>query len=279
MSKKEKKMVVLVSGVIALVLMAIFGIKMISMGFAVPDCKAMEPLPPETDTLNKHLDFSDKTVIGWHKYGFRKKFVVKETAVLLMEAGGSSDSAYFGVYQDENLKNPVEEVPFTWEGRNGLWEEGRGKYIPNDESKDGIVILQPGTYYTAVWTKKVFDDSEVSYLSYICPLNENCRLKEGEKVEFCSVKKGQTNTFEIRGKRKGRIQITADVYLRGTIKIYDNTRKLLFQQKVQDYSKRTLTKPVLDVEAGKMYSVEISQMEPLKNHHLINLFTIRYEYV
>ena len=64
--------------------------------------------------------------------------------------------------------------------RDGDFEEGKTDTVPYDEKKDGIVILEPGTYYAAVYTPSFFEDFEASYLSYICPLNQQGELRENE---------------------------------------------------------------------------------------------------
>lgn len=244
------------------------------------DCNKMEPLDAGDTSHAKYLDFSEKTRIGWRMFGFKKEITVKESSVVLLEVGGSTKYGYFGIYRDENLQQAIEEIPFTWEYRNGGYEEGLAEYIPNEEGKDGIVVLQPGTYYIAVFTKNPFDIGEVSYLSHICALNENCRLVEGKRVFFCSInKKKPKNIFEIKEKRSGRIIVTEDIYWNGTIKVYDEDHKIIFRREKRDYVESEIPEAVFDIVAEKSYYIEVSQIELPDDSRDVRFFSIKYDFL
>ena len=276
MEKKRKKMIAAFVVLALLIVAGFFG-----FGFHIsketPECKLMEPLPVGKTSPSKEISFSDKTRISPRKFGFQKKIVVKEPSIVLLEVGGYTESGYYGIYRDAFIQKPVEEVPFTWEYRNGGFEEGAVEYIPNEESKDGIVILEPGTYYAAVYTKNPFDDSVVSYLSYIAPFNEEGELKEDESKNFYAVKEGQKNTFEIISRKKGEIRIATNIFNQGTVSVFDKNKVLLNKKKATKNSDKPITL-IFNADKEQTYYVEIEDCEISRCAYDVYLYEIKYKF-
>lgn len=244
-----------------------------------PDCKAMEPLSVDTFAHFRTLDFSNKTRLTSNKFGFRKKLVIEEVSIVTQDVGGAPDSsAYYGIYRDEQLREPVEEVDFNWLYRDGAFEEGKTDTVPYDEKKDGIVILEPGTYYAAVYTPSFFEDFEASYLSYICPLNQQGELRENETKKFYVVEEGQKNTFTFKSEKNGEVKITINIYSQGTMKIYDDDGVLL-QRKT---AKKNTGKPLTLTFHGKKdhtYRIEIEDCEVSNDANYMYLYKISCVFV
>jgi len=247
-----------------------------------PECELMKPLPVETDAHYRELDFSDKTILSPNKYGFRKKLVIDEDSIVIQQVGGSpaysKTDTYYGIYRDEKLKEPIEEVDFMWQYRDGPFEEGLTDTIPYDEKKDGIVVLEPGTYYAAVYTKAVLEDFTASYLSYICPLNERSELGENEVKKFYVVKEDQKNTFTISPEKSGRVRVEIAPYNQGTVSIYDESRGLLCKKSVDEDSDEPLT-VVFPVEKGQTYYAEIEDGIISTDSWFMDLYEIKYTYI
>lgn len=244
-----------------------------------PNCKLLEPLPAETLAHYRDLDFSDKTRLSPNKFGFRRKLVISEDSIVIQQVGGPSNSnAYYGIYRDEELKEPVEAADFAWLYRDGDFEEGKTDTVPYDEKKDGIVVLEPGTYYAAVYTKSPFDDFEATYLSYICPLNEWCKLREDESKKFYVIKEGQKNTFEIRSKKEGKVRLKTNIYNQGTIKIYDGNRVLLDKKTARKNSEEPIT-VIFNAEKEQTYYVEIEDCEISTDAFMMYLYEIKYTFI
>ncbi len=244
-----------------------------------PDCELMKPLPAETLAHFRELDFSDKTRLSPNKFGFRKKLVIREDSIVTQEVGGPSKAnSYYGIYRDEELKDPVEVVDFTWLYRDGDFEEGKTETVPYDEKKDGIIVLEPGTYYAAVYTESLFEDFTASYLSYICPLNERSELNENEVKKFYVIKEDQKNTFEIKSNKKGKVRIKTNIFNQGTVSIYDENIVLLCKKSGRKTSDKPVT-AVFPVGKGESYYVEIENGEISTDAFEMYLYKIQYTYI
>lgn len=244
-----------------------------------PDCALLKPLPAETFAHFRELDFSDKTRLSPNKFGFRKKLVISEDSIVTQQAGGPpKKNAYYGIYRDEALKEPVEAVEFTWLYRDGDFEEGKTDTVPYDEKKDGIVVLAPGTYYAAVYTESIFEDFTASYLSYICPLNERSQWNENEVKKFYVIKEDQKNTFEISAKKDGKVRIKTNMFNQGTVSIFDESKALLCQKSGRKTSDKPVT-VVFPAEKGQTYYVEIENGEISTDAFETYLYKIQYAYI
>lgn len=271
-----KKVLIVVVPLMLLIIVVYFGFGLNISGKTY-DCELMKPLPAGEDARHRTLDFSFKTRLGTNKFGFRKKLVVKKDSVLVQQVSGPPKSnAYYGVFRDKELKEPIEIVDFKWLYRDGPFEEGLTDEVPYDEKKDGIVILKAGTYYAAVYTSSPFGDFEATYLSDICPLNEKCKLAEGKKEPFYVVKDDQKNTFEIVADRQGIIKITTNIRTQGTMKIYDESRKILYQRSAKVNSDKPITIR-FDAEDRRRYYAEVSGIEADKETELMYLYSIKYD--
>lgn len=146
------------------------------------------------------------------------------------------------------------------------------------KKKDGIVILEPGTYYAAVYTKNPFDDFEANYLSYICPLNEQSKLRENEIKNFYVIKEGQKNTFEISIKEEGNVRIKINIFNQGTISIYDENRNLLNRETARKSSDKPIT-VILNVEKEHTCYAEIENCEISRDAFMMYLYEIKYAFI
>lgn len=277
MNIKKKRIIQRSIGIVLLVAFLFFGTGMHISG-DVQNCEKLKPLPTETSASYRKLDFSEKERISPNKFGFRQEIKVKEPSVVLLEIGGSTKYGYFGIYQDKNLQQAIEEIPFTWGYRNGGYEEGVAEYIPNEKGKDGIVLLQPGTYYIAVFTKKPFDSGEISYLSYIHPLNERCQLSEGENQTFYVVKEKQKNVLHFTADNDGKVKVSTNICFSGSMDVYDKQGRLLKQVVAKPEDKEPLSM-VISVEKNHTYTVEISDLELIYDAFQIDLNRVKYEYI
>ncbi len=276
----ERKRKCVITAIVLLALLTVAGF--FGFGFHIsketPDCRLMEPISVGKFSRAEEIDFSNKTRISLRKFGFRKKIVVKEPSILLLEVSGGRKSGYFGIYKDAELRKPVEEVPFTWESRNGGAEEGTAEYIPNNEGKDGIVILEPGTYYAAVYTKNPFDDYVVSYLTYVGPLNEKGMLWENKSKNFYVVKEGQKNTFKIISRKDGKVRIKTNLFNQGTVRVYDEHNVLLNKKDAVKNSHNPVT-VTFNAEKGQTYYVEMENCEISNCVYNMYLHEIRYTFL
>lgn len=281
MSRKEKKGVAIVLGLIALIVITIYGIKILSMGFDVSECDQLAPIPAEKSSSSDYLelDLDAKTVITLGKYGFRKKITVEEPCIITQSVGGPYTShAYFGIFEDEALDRPVEIVDFTWLYKDGPFEEGETDEIPYDKNRDGIIVLQPGIYYAAVYSTSPFDDSDVSYKSYYCPLNLNVTMEEGKAVNFYCIKDDQVNKLKIQADRDGRIRIATNLISEGLLEIFDDKGTRIARHETDDDRDQRVS-AYLDVKKGQYYEVKISELPPGKEPEYMFLYTVKYQYI
>lgn len=281
MSSKEKKGIAIVLGLIALIVITIYSIKILSMSFDVPECDKLTPIPAEGTSSPDimRLNFNEKTVITFGKYGFRKKIVVEEPCIIIQDASGpKTDHAYFGIFEDEELNNPIEIVDFTWLYKDGAFEEGEMDEKPYDENRDGIIVLQPGTYYAAIYSTSPFDDFEALYASSYCPLNLNVTMEEGKTVNFYCIKDDQVNTLKIQADREGRIRIATNLISEGILEIFDD-KGIRIARHETDVNGDQRVSAYLDVKKGHQYEVKISELPPEKEPYLMFLYTVKYQYI
>lgn len=281
MSAKEKKGVVIVLALIVLIVITIYSIKIISIGFDVPECDKMSPVTvsefstPDSMTL----DFSKKKAISIRKYGYRKKITVEEPCIITQSVSGPKTSnAYFGIFKDKELKEPVEIVDFTWLYKDDAYEEGEVDEKPYDKARDGIIVLQPGTYYAGIYSTSPFADFEALYESTYCPLNEDAVMEEGEAVNFYCIEAGQVNMLRIKPAKDGKILIKTNIFHKGALDILDDGGRQLAHH-VADPSSDQPMKVYLNVNKGKNYVVKISGLPPAKEIIDLFVYAIKYRYV
>lgn len=281
MSAKEKKGLAIVLGLIALVVITIYGIKIISIGFDVSECDKMTPYAvseftsPDTVTL----DFSKKKAISIGKYGYRKKIIVEEPCIITQSVSGpKTGNAYFGIFKDKKLEDPVEIVDFTWIYKDGPYEEGEVDEKPYDKERDGIVALQPGTYYAGIYSTSPFADFEALYTSAYCPLNEHAVMKEGQDVNFYCLEADQINTLKIKPSKDGKILISTNIFFNGALDIFNNKGRQIAHHVADPESDQPMT-VYLNVNKGKNYDVKISGLYPGKEVFSMYLYSVKYRYI
>lgn len=152
-----------------------------------------------------------------------KCIVVKEKIVVVQDIACPAEKEhYFGIYKDKYLSTPIEEVSFQYLYRDGEFEEG-GEPTSYDETRDQIIILEPGTYYIGMYCRSPFSDKKVvidNWYGYLC---EETDLPEGQWVEYFVAEKDQENYFHFNAQKTGRIQIETN-YNSGVVQLCDSKR-------------------------------------------------------
>lgn len=242
----------------------------------VKDCEAMTPVSAHKDASYIDLDFSEKERLSMTKYGFRKKIVLEEPSVIVQNAGGPPTSfAYFGVFRDDALRDPVEVVDFKWLYRDDDFEEGKVDEVPYDPEKDGIVSLEAGTYFAAVYTSNPFSSLEAGYKCQICPLNKDGKLQAGKKAYFYGLSEGQKNIFEIVPEKTGTVSVVSNIFNQGTMKLYDEAGNLL-QETHADRNAAEGLDLKFAAEKDVRYLVEITELPIEKESFGMYLTWVKY---
>ena len=278
---KEIRRITLILGLIGLVVIAIYSVKILSMGFDVTECDKMSPVPVSENPSPAYrtLNFDKKRAISIGKYGFRKKIIVDEPCIITQSIGGPKKSnAYFGIFKDEKLENPIEIVDFQWLYKDASFEEGEADKPLYDEKRDGIIVLQPGTYYAGIYSTSPFADFEASYVSSYCPLNQDAVIKEKEAVNFYCIKEDQVNKLRIIPDQDGIIRIKTDIYNEGILTIFDGKGERIAHCAADASSKQPI-KIYLRVNKGEEYSMYISDLLSGKESDDMYLYSVRYHYV
>ncbi len=154
------------------------------------DWKTKEPY----DGREISIDFTEKErislgVLGFRgKYGFRKELVIEEPAAFSMGISPESGMEYihFGIYRDKDLTDPIDEADAGY-NYNANWhmEEGADLSDYPDYKTSLFALLQPGTYYAAVYSTSPFEDKLVyAYESWYDVLDSDLTLEEGQYQYF-----------------------------------------------------------------------------------------------
>ena len=115
------------------------------------------------------LNFQEKqqltksTIPG--KFGFRRELIIEKPTAFMqhMPVDSNMENIRFGIYKDKTLEEPIEEADAGY-NFNASWHMEEGAELSEyPEYKTNIqVILQPGTYYAAVYTTDKSDEGSVS---------------------------------------------------------------------------------------------------------------------
>ncbi len=183
----------------------------------IPDCEALAPVLAEADfngwdNDENTISLSDKQKIAYHKYGFRKKLVVKEPTVLTQYIweDGSEKNLHYGIYRDEQLTKAISEVDMGYNRKaSGAMEEGAEEKDYPKYQEMIIETLERGTYYIGVYTINAKDEFDFAYRSQYCTLQEVYQLKENQEQHFFICKSVQETFFKIEAASNQKIEITS----------------------------------------------------------------------
>ena len=210
----------------------------------ISDCPELIPeesplvLPNERSELCvKELDFKEKERLSYGKDGFRYKIDIKETSILMMDVWEDSTlkNISYGVYRSSELGNPVAEVHIEEVLKMDL-DSALGNLTeiqPKHQPREGIV-LKPGVYYIAVYSKNSNEDAIAKYESLLAVVNTELSLQEGEWGFFFSTGKEQKTYFEVNVPGSGMLYVDRDFW------------RVTYDIQLCDAEKNSIQKPILE---------------------------------
>lgn len=285
MNGKRKYRVARYILLLLLVITAVYGLIVVRIGFADKDteslnlklCSSLEN--PFSNEEHAILDFSDKQVISPWKFGFYHEIVVEEKIVVVQDVDCSPKRGYyFGIYKDKRLSVPVEEVSLQYLYRDGIFEEG-GDPLPYDETRDQVVVLEPGSYYIGVYCRNPFSDEKVKIDNWYGCLHEEAEILENQWIEYFVAEENQENYFHFTARKTGRIQIEAS-YNSGAVQLCDEKRRPVSDAVIFDGASREPIK--FTVTRNKKYYLKVFGGQRLRtpdgSFHSMVPQTIKYEF-
>lgn len=249
----------------------------------VPECEALIPKHMPIDVgkgfMERELDFSDKVYLGDGKYGFYKKLVVDKQSIIqwyIWEDSQLKNYSY-GIYSDRELRNPIKKIRLAdvveWFNQKEIGEVSE-KY--KNFSDILLEVLNPGTYYMAVYTTAPMESLPVRFELWQSIVDTELTLDEGEWGYFISAGSSQKTYFEINVPRSGVLNLTCrwekfiyDLWL------CDKDKNIIEKASLEPkkYTKGNTQKAVVHVpEAGKYYLRVVTPYE----EPTISGFKIRY---
>lgn len=224
------------------------------------------------------IDFTEKErislgVLGFHgKYGFRKELVIEEPTAFSMGMSPESDMEYihFGIYRDKDLTDPIDEAD-AGHNFNADWhiEEGADLSDYPDYKTSLFSLLQPGTYYAAVYSTSPFEDKLVyDYESWYDVLDSDLTLEEGQ-YQYFYAEPGKEYEFPFTVADNDEILLeTAGIA--GTLTLYDTDGKTVIEtldidaEQLYKESKKSFT-----FEKGGTYCFRLTDYprEQFREHH------------
>lgn len=202
-----------------------------SLDSHVPECEKFVPDEIPLDNPNhvdedktyheEKLNFSEKKRISWRRYGFRRKIEIKQKTIFrqeLLENSGMNN-IFYGVYRDSELKEPIEEISMKYQlevaGAKELNE-------PLDKYPDYVpyltTVLEPGTYYMAIYSTDPSEGQTVIYQSRKAVVDTDLSLKADKRGYFFSSGKDQKTYFRIYVAEPGALKVDGSF---GTKILYD----------------------------------------------------------
>lgn len=218
----------------------------------VPECEKLAPREVPLDSPNhvdqektyhqEKLNFSGKKRISWRRYGFRRKIEVKQRTILTQGIVESTEleHIFYGVYKDSRLREPVGEVSMKYimKASNalelGASEEDYPGYGPYH-----TVVLNPGTYYLAVYSTDPTEAKTIVYESREALVDTELTLEEGKRSYFFSSGKDQKTYFCI------------NVTVPGVLKIDGSYGAILYDIQLCDMSKNPISEATLVSHASE----------------------------
>lgn len=249
------------------------------------DYEAMAPLDwenrevyGEQDVIDVTLNFAEKErislgVLGFHgKYGFRKELVIEEPTAFSMGIPPDFNMEYihFGIYRDKGLTDPIDEADAGY-NFNANWhiEEGADLSDYPNYKTSLFSLLQPGTYYVAVYSTSPFEDKLVyAYESWYDVQDSDLTLKEGQ-YQYFYAEPGKEYEFPFTVADNAEI-VLETFGVAGTLTLYGTDGKTVIEtlniDAEQPYkeSKKNFT-----FEKGGTYCFRLTDYprEQFKEHH------------
>ena len=218
-------------------------------GLRIPeagDCEAITPNDwkekiSSYDDREVYLDFAEKErislgLLGFHgKYGFRKELVVEKPIAFSMGIPPDyhTENLRFGLYRDKDLTDPIDEADAGYNLKADVKLEEGAEYSDYPDFKIGIFsILEPGTYYAAVYSVSPFDKVNATYVSWFDVLDDDLTLEAGKSQYFYAIP-GQTYEFPFTVADDEKI-ILETSGIAGTLTLYDKDRETVLDiQKIK----------------------------------------------
>ena len=180
------------------------------------------------------LNFQEKqqltksTIPG--KFGFRRELIIEKPTAFMqhMPVDSNMENIRFGIYKDKTLEEPIEEADAGY-NFNASWHMEEGAELSEyPEYKTNIqVILQPGTYYAAVYTTDKSDEGVFLYSSWYDVLDSDLTL-EAEKYQYFYAEPGKEYEFPFTVDDNSEI-VLETAGIAGTLKLYDTDGKTVLE--------------------------------------------------
>ena len=282
MNKKGKRITLALVGAAAVFSFAV--IMSFGSGEKYADAIMPEDIACDEDTIQergggKDIDMSKKSFITLGKYGFVKEYKVKEKTVLTQRIFNDdlpSNALMYGVYKDRKLNDPVDEVDVRYNIKaNTAIENGEDASKFKKHTYMVNAVLEPGTYYIAVYTKRFWDSYSLSYESQCAIAEEEIVLTEGrERVYYGSGSRRTEVRCKIMASRDGTIKVTSN-YFAG-LQFFDKNHQPLCDR--IEPSRDVRTKGELAVSKDQIYYVKVFHPVGYEDCE-IRGWIIQYEYV
>jgi len=277
MNTKRKKTIVFV---IVIAAAALFGIyQFAGRGHSSPardiaDCGQLTPmespliLPNERAAMllpTEEIDFKDKEQIIYGKYGFRKEFKVEQTTIISQTISESLElkDVRYGVYHDSYLSEPVAEVKMGEVLKNYCASE-MGNPEPYPDALSSVdVVLEPGTYYLAVYSTSSQEDCTVVYESWQAAVDTELELAEGQWGFFFSAAAEQKTYFKINVPSSGTIYVDRDFWrVTYDVRLCDDEKTPIEEAVLEPAGqKKGHQKAKLSVPGAGVYYLQVSSEE------------------
>jgi len=178
-------------------------------------CKEMAPIKVtlSNDTFNPKgrpevtLDFKDKSVLADGKFGYWYELNLKNKTIITQRMD-DTPTYFYGIYRDKSLADPVYQVD---EDRNiEAWtavEENGDTELAASYRYGLRTVLEPGTYYAAVFTTNPDDESVIKYESWYSQLKDEYLLSENDYTGFAVADNKQNTYFKIIAEQAGTVSI------------------------------------------------------------------------
>lgn len=215
----------------------------------------------QTDHPEVWLDFKDKTELAKGKFGFIRKLELEKKTVITQTVGTGGHVNY-GLYRDRSLKDVVDEV-------DGLKNEEAWTVIEEGGDPDvaasyryGIKnVVDPGTYYVAVYTEEPDYTERAAYESWYGSILMEDGLSENNYKGFIYAEDGQVMYFRIDAEKAGRIAVDFGINEVGCkVELCDSSKKVIGSAELTPIpnSNSKQQKALLYIKRPGLYYIRIS---------------------
>lgn len=227
-----------------------------AMSTDTQDYDLLAPTKAADHLEDVNLDFRNFTVISEGKFGLRKKLVVKEeTLIRQYMRVDDMPFLHYGIYRDEDLSQPVQEVDIGYNmDAYAVMEEGGSLEDFPDYLNGFFIKLKPGTYYMGVYTTEPRDKQRI--VEYVCEyavIKSEIALVPGEKMT-CTLPCDAPYVYLKLQPSSEKIQVSSEAHS-GTLQLHDENKTPL-SMTISALKHKPLTAE-FSVEAGKTYFVKL----------------------